>query len=156
MHHHIADAAYLREHRTYNEVAYVSQGNAAVRLTFQREAIDREERLVHGFAGQDRTVGQKPFYFVDAAFELRFQCVDVHAPAKINVHHTTPTAGVALHDGHALYFLYCTFQWFGHGYHHAVYGLLSGIGYYRDAWEQNFGEKIGLHLCVAPCSGKQQ
>ena len=115
-----------------------------------------EQRLVHCLGGDNRTVGQKSLYLIDAALQLRFQGIDVQSPLEIDVYHATAPAGTALDDGRALHFLHRAFQRLGDGNHHAIYGLLSGIGYHRDAGEQHFRKQVGLHLCVAPRSGKQQ
>ena len=146
----------MREHGTNHKVAHIAQGNAAVRPALQREPIDGEQRLVHCLGGDNRTVGQKSLYLIDAALQLRFQGIDVQSPLEIDVYHATAPAGTALDDGRALHFLHRAFQRLGDGNHHAIYGLLSGIGYHRDAGEQHFRKQVGLHLCVAPRSGKQQ
>ena len=154
--HYIADTIYLREHGTYHEVAHIAQDNAAVCLALQRESIDREQRLVHRLGGDDRTVGQKSLYLIDTALQLGFQSIDIQSPLEVNVYHATAPAGAALDDRRTLHLLHRAFQGFGDGNHHTVYGLLSGIGYHRDAGEQHFGKQVGLHLRVAPRSGKQQ
>ena len=146
----------MREHGAHHEVAHIAQGNAAVCLALQREAIDREQRLVHRLGGDDRTIGQKSLYLIDTALQLGLQSIDIQSPLEVNVYHATAPAGAALDDRRTLHFLHRAFQGFGDGNHHTVYGLLSGIGYHRDAGEQHFGKQVGLHLRVAPRSGKQQ
>ena len=154
--HYIADTVHLREHGAYHKVAYIAQGNAAVRLALQRESIDRKQRLVHCLGGDDRTVRQKTFYLIDTALQLGFQGIDIQSPFEVNIYHTTAPAGTALDNRRALHFLHRAFQRLGNGNHHAVYGLLSGIGYHGDAGEQHFGKQVGLHLCITPRSCKQQ
>ena len=112
--------------------------------------------MVHRLGGNDRAVGQETFYLVDTALQLGFQGIDIQPPFEVNIYHATAPAGAALDDRRTLHFLHRTFQGFSDGNHHTVYGLLSGIGYHGDAGEQHFGKQVGLHLCVAPRSGKQQ
>jgi hypothetical protein len=110
-------------------------------LALQREAVDGVEALVHDLRGDDGALRKKVLDLIDTALELCFLTVDVAAPLEEDVDLRAAATGHALDEGHARYFLHGTLQRLRHRDHHAVHGLLSGIGDERDTRKFHLGEQ---------------